>query len=172
LALPPPAEPAVDPVVDPVVSGGSAPGSVDPGTGTNGSNPSPKPLATPLTSTITGESVLTEGKGKHQRAFGFELDLSRSLDAVQAQATTEYTVLQTLKHRRKTLTRTVGIKTTYDAVNHSVQLVFTGRPRFAQGGRIIITTTTSTGMTNAAGGETESSTVTFFILPDARGVVS
>ena len=124
---------------------------------------------------ITSESVLTSGKAKHQHVSGFQLDLSQALNTAASQGAMKYTVLETIKHGRKTISRTVRFKTVYDSASQSVQLQLTGRPRFAQGGRILITETSQTSAADAHpqsnGLGTTGSSITLIILPGARGVV-
>ena len=124
---------------------------------------------------ITSESVLTSGKARHRHVSGFQLDLSQALNTAVSQGATKYTVLETIKHGRKTFSRAVRFKTVYDSAGQSVRLQLNGRPRFAQGGRILISETSQTSATKAhpqsKGLGTAGSSITLIILPGATGVV-
>src|SRR5262249_20114812 len=73
------------------------------------------------------------------------------LDASRAQDVANYIVVQAVRHRRRMMTRPVGFKAVYNASKNSVQLLFTGRPRFAQGGQIILNESWPGGLTDASG---------------------
>jgi hypothetical protein len=86
-------------------------------------------------------------------------------------------VVQRTKHGHKTVARPVAFRAVYNASSDSVQLLLKGRPKFAQGGQIVVNPTSTGAIADASGGpltseesNTPIATTTFTVLPGARGV--
>jgi hypothetical protein len=113
------------------------------------------------------EHVLTTGKAARRRVVGFQLDYNTTIAAAAVQEQARYAVLKTVQHGHTTISRPVRFKVVSDAASHSVKLLLPGRPHFARGGQITVSTSPPTRATGASGLQ-----FTFFVLPGARGIVS
>ena len=136
---PPPAAPsdaAPGGSADVAAPGGSV-GTPAPG-GSSSQTSDSQALALP---TLTGKQLVTTGKGKHKHVIGFQLNFNAPLNAAAAQDASDYTVVQHTKHGHKTISRPVAFRAVYNASSDSVQLLLKGRPKFAQGGKIVVNPT-------------------------------
>ncbi len=165
-----------------ISSGGlstSVAGTVTPGPTTT-STPSPTPTTTPAGTppTIIGEQILTTGKGKHRHAIGLELRFSAAIDPARAQNPGNYTLTETLKHRKKQIAHAVAIRALYDEATDSVSLMFVGQAPFKQGGQLVVNASPSTGIAGASGTALDGNNEglpgdngMFVVLPKARGII-
>jgi hypothetical protein len=101
--------------------------------------------------TITGEQVLTTGKGKHKMSIGFELFFSAPLDASRAGNPANYTVTQTVKHGHKTSVKPVAIRAAFNSAANSVGLFVIGSAPFTYGGQIVVNASASSGIIDTSG---------------------
>jgi hypothetical protein len=153
--------------------GASGSGNADPaGSGTSPAQTTPVPL-------IIGEHALTVGKGKHKRVIGFELEFSVPIDRSGAANAANYTVVEYHKHGRQTIPQHLRFKARYDPSHNAVKLVLPGKPRFAQGGQIVVQTTSTSGITNLSSAYpagnlrgSQGQNVVFAVLPGAQTVVA
>ena len=82
--------------------------------------------------------MVTHGKGHHAHVVGFQLDFSEALNATAAQDPANYTVVRQTKHGRKLIARPLAFRAVYNAEGDSVQLMLSGRAKFARGGQIVV----------------------------------
>ncbi len=145
-------------------------------------NPPPPPP------TITGEQALFTRKlnKKHkpvgkQVLTGFSIDFSAAMNPATAGNAANYQVdwvsIKRVKRKKAQVLHPVPIRVVYDAVDHSVSLLLSGKQAFALGGRITVISTPPGGVSSAAGvlldGNDEGQPGddgTFTILPLGRAV--
>jgi len=128
--------------------------------------------------TITRAQILTAGMGKKQHLAGFALFCNEPLNATRARNTANYTVIQTVKHRRKSVAQRVTIQAKYQAGSETVSLTLENRLLFALGGQIVVNASPPNGITSTSGAYlnrgsdgSPGSNAVFFILPNGGGVV-
>jgi len=114
------------------------------------SHPVKNPSA-PLPPEIISEQVLTKGKGKHKSIVGFKLVFNSPLDAATAQNTTNYTLTQSMKRGREKVARAIRVRVGYDPSTDTVNLLFSGKPRFTQGGQLVVNAAGPDGIQSATG---------------------
>ncbi len=93
----------------------------------------------PSLPSLVTEKAIVAGKGPNRHIVGFELDYSGAVDPTQGVSAASYTVTQFRRHGRQLVAQPVRFRATYDATAHSVTLTLSGRPKFAQGGRLEVT---------------------------------
>jgi hypothetical protein len=118
---------------------------------------------------IVGERILTAGTGKRKHFIGFVLDFSAVLDPSRASNAANYAVTQSIKRGRKTMAQSVAVTVQYNAASSAVSLLVSGRPAFAQGGRITVNASPPFGLSTAAGVYLAGKTA-FLVRAGARGV--
>ncbi|MFI5457240.1 MAG: hypothetical protein ACHRXM_17480 [Isosphaerales bacterium] len=127
--------------------------------------------------TITGETLLFAGKGKHKHLVGFQLAFSAPLDPASAGNSNNYTVTQTMRHGREKIAQAIRLRVNYNASAKTVSLMISGKPRFASGGQLVVNASAPNGITGTAGVYLDGNNQgrpgdngTFSILPGARGI--
>ena len=111
-----------------------------------------------------------KGHVKTRRQFvGFELTFNEALDPARAQDPTNYAVLATSRHGRKTVTQPVGLQASYNASTFAVDLVLAGQQAFPKGGRLTVNGAAPGGLADPAG-DLLVGTTSFTILPKASGL--
>jgi hypothetical protein len=151
-------------------------------TTTVNNSPPPRPP------TITGEQALFTRKlnKKHKPVgkpvlTGFSIDYSAAMDPATAGNAANYQVdwisTKHIKRKKVQVLHPVPIRVVYDAMDHSVSLLLSGKQAFAHGGRITVISTPPGGVSSAASvlldGNDEGQpgdNGTFTILPRARGI--
>jgi virginiamycin B lyase len=141
-------------------------------------SPPPVTVASTTPPSITREVVLTAGKGRRKHVVGFKLSFNAPLNPASAANAANYEVTKTTKRRREKSVVPIHLQVAYDATDETVSLMLAGRPRFTQGGQIVVSGVPPTGVAGASGdylagsGGTPGSEGIFRILPNARGVVT
>jgi len=111
-------------------------------------------LTTPVTvavfPTTVAEKAIVAGKGQQRHIVAFELNFSGAVDPTRAASVASYTVMQFRSHRRQLVAQAVHFRATYDAAAHRVTLTLSGRPKFAQGGRLEVRARPPGAITDAA----------------------
>jgi hypothetical protein len=149
-------------------------------------NNSPPPP--PTRPTIIGEQAFFTRKlnKKHKPVgkavlSGFVLDYSTAMNPATAGNAANYQVdwisTKHVKRKQVQVLHPLPIRVVYDAVDHSVSLLLSGKQAFAHGGQITVIATPPGGVSSASGvlldGNDEGQSGdngTFTILPRARGV--
>jgi hypothetical protein len=73
------------------------------------------------------------------------------MDPTRATSVVDYLLTQSQRRRRQQVAQPVALKAAYNAAAHSVTLTLAGKPRFAQGGKLVVVGVTPVGLTDAAG---------------------
>jgi hypothetical protein len=112
-------------------------------------------LTTPMTvavpPTIVTEKVLVAGRGRRKHVVGYELDFSTAMDPTRAASVADYTLTQFQRRGRQQITQPVAFQAAYDATAHSVTLTLAGKPKFAQGGKLVVAGVPPGDLTDATG---------------------
>jgi streptogramin lyase len=112
-------------------------------------------LTTPVTvavpPTIVTEKAIFAGKGKRRHLVGYELDFSTAMDPTRAASVADYTLTQSQRRGRQLVNLPVAFQAAYDATAHSVTLTLVGKPKFAQGGKLVVAGVPPGGLTDAKG---------------------
>jgi virginiamycin B lyase len=109
------------------------------------------PVAVAAPPTITAETVLFAGKGRHRQIVGYELDFSTAMDPDRAASAANYTLTEFRRRGRQLIARPTGVRAAYDATAHRVTLTLAGRPAFARGGELVVVAAAPGGLADAAG---------------------
>jgi hypothetical protein len=130
------------------------------------------------TPTITGETVLTVGRGRHRQVVGLRLSFNQPLDAATARNPANYTVIETTSHSRAAAVRGLRVRIVYNRRTHSVKLILPGKPNFSGGGSLVVRGAPPMGISNTAGvfldGNDQGASgdnAVFYILPDGQGII-
>jgi hypothetical protein len=128
----------------------------------------PFDLTAPLA--ITGERVLTGGRGRRKRVLGFELFFNTALNPASASNPAVYTLTQNFRRGRRTTTQQVAFQAAYDPSTTSVNLYLLGSAQFIGGGQIVVSAEPPSEITDTFG-NSFTGHIVFTILPRAQGVV-
>ncbi len=139
------------------------------------------PVQVPPVPTITSEHVVTlqkknkKGKNVGKPVFqGFALVFSEPMNASSARLAANYQVDTTtrkrIKKRTVTVLKPVAFNSVYNSSTDTVTLTIKGKPNFAKGGQISVTTSSPGGVASAAGELLSTSDAKFAILPKAKGI--
>jgi virginiamycin B lyase len=109
------------------------------------------PITVDTLPTIVAEKVAFAGKGPHKHLVGYELVFSTAMDPTRAASTANYTLTQFQRRGRKVISQPVTIRAAYDAAAHRVKLTLAGKPKFADGGKLVVIAQPPGGLTDAEG---------------------
>jgi hypothetical protein len=127
--------------------------------------------------TILAEKPILAGKGRHKRLIGYELDFSTAMDPTRAASVVNYSLVQFQRRGRQLVSRPVTFLAAYDATAHRVTLTLSGRPKFANGGKLVVVGVPPGGLIGSAGVPLDAGGTgalgddgTFVIAPKGTGI--
>jgi hypothetical protein len=135
------------------------------------------PVAVAVPPTIVAEKPILAGQGRHKRVVAYELDFSTAMDPTRAASVVNYTVVQFRHRGRQLVSQPVAFQAAYDVAAHRTTLTLSGKPKFAQGGKLVVVARPPGGVADAAGAPLDGGNqgrfgdvATFVIAPKGIGI--
>jgi virginiamycin B lyase len=155
----------------PITVTGTGTGSGN-GTGSGGQHSSGS-----LPPVITGQQIVTVGKGKRAHAASIFLHFSAGLDAARARNARNYRLVQYVRRGGVLVARCVSLRVAYDASANTVKLTLLHNPRFVAGGTLMVSASSASGIEDVQGTPLDGlgtgvagQDAVFTILPYAGGI--